>query len=259
MFKMSILNRENNSIVVESQYHKEQYSESRQEKTAEEMFNEIFMQKHNKLFPDGRVHTGKPAPEHGSDAYYTVSISPKFEEFETQIEPPIYPTVKALVDKGYHTISSCAGHPIRIHLQIGFGSEESRSKFLEAVLKSEIPALTYHFVSNVANVSNHSISNDGSFDSKSGTVFDVEAEQSYIDKRDADGFNFQFGTNYKKWFFLDINIMEPTSNPFKILYYKLFLLPKKQEILEQLHQLMIGETIPRYDEIYHKPKRSIFF
>lgn len=238
---------------------RQQIQETKVQKTEQEVFQEIFMQKHNFLHPDGRVHTGRLVPDGDGVAYITVSVSPEFEEFESQVEPPIYPAVKALVDKGYHTISSCAGHPIRIHLQLGFGSEAARDAFRDACIEANLPALSFEMPEHVANIENDTVY-DEEYNAKQGREFKVpEDAKAYIHKVNADSFNFQFRQNYKRWYFLDVNIMAPTINPIKILWYKFFLLPKKDKILAQLIGLMESEKIRPYSEIYQPPKTSAFF
>ncbi|MEZ8292222.1 hypothetical protein AB6D11_00050 [Vibrio splendidus] len=216
----------------------------------EALFNELFMKKHNRLFPDGRVHTGQALPELGPDAFMAVSVSPKFTEFESQIEPPIYPAVKALVNKGYHTISSCAGHPTRIHLQIGFGSEESRQDFLDIVLAARLPALKWYFLDHVANIE-HNDDNSDEFQARKGHLNEVEETNAYVIKVNADSFNFQFKTKYERWYFLDLNIMDPTRNPFIELYQRYVILPKKAQILTQLADLMRSDAVPSYKDLYY--------
>ncbi|MFS1429957.1 hypothetical protein LMH73_023305 [Vibrio splendidus] len=257
---MSIF-RESQGFSVESPVFQESHlqQEVKQIKTNDEVFQEIFMKKHNMLHPDGRVHTGKVAVGGDANAYITVSVSPTFDEFETQIEPPIYPAVKALVDKGYHTISSCAGHPGRIHLQLGFGSDMARESFLQTVLNSGLPALTFVKRDHVANVKNSS-AQDGEFNPRMGKVHEPEGDlNEYIIKINADGFNFQFKTDYKRWFFLDINIMDKSTNPIMWIKKHFFLMPQKQKILNQLTSLMESDKIKHYNEIYTVPKNSVFF
>lgn len=47
---------------------------------------------------------------HKLDPYLAVTVSPYHPEFKTQVESGIWPLVKILNEKGYHTTSSCEGH-----------------------------------------------------------------------------------------------------------------------------------------------------
>ncbi len=241
--------RHESGIIVEAPFKKIDSQKEQSFKSKEQVFNEIFMQAHNKLHKDGRVHTGKPCPEFGKHAFYTVSVSPEFEDFESQIEPPIYPAVKALIDKGYHTISSCAGHPTRIHLQLGFGSARSRQAFLDVVKNANFPYFTFEMPENVANIENNSINEDGEFNKHKATLFEPEVISQGVIDRNTESFNFQFKTNYERYYFLDVNIFSPSKNPFVSLYQWLFVEPKKQKILDKLSDLMKSEEIPFYKDI----------
>lgn len=59
----------------------------------------------NWLHKDGRINATLPGGQ-----YKVAEVSPYNPLFETQVEDGVWPLVKAFIDKGYLTCSSCEGH-----------------------------------------------------------------------------------------------------------------------------------------------------
>lgn len=222
-------------------------------KTREQEYRDTFLTAHNILHPDGRVHTGIPSdiPEW----YLAMSISPDFEEFESQVEKGIYPAVKALVDKGYMPISSCEGHPGRIHLQIGFGNEKSRDHLIDVVKSFKIPTAEFIVHGHVANASPFDVDDLINNELKSISVFGDGLSESTLDEINAKSFNFQFHKNYKKWYFVDINVVDKHLSPWKRLKYWWYI-KKRDKLLQMLIDAVSSDKLRPYKDVYREGARE---
>ncbi|MGD1524118.1 hypothetical protein [Vibrio owensii] len=220
-------------------------------KTQEQLYNEIFMTGHNKRHPDGRVHTGIPCDM--PDWYLAMSISPDYKEFDTQVEEGIYPAVKALVDKGYMTISSCQGHPGRIHLQIGFGNEYSRDHLIDVVKSFNIPTAEFIIHNHCANV-NFDMKDLLNKDLKNVSVFGDGVDEEDLIALNAQSFNFQFHKNYKQWFFVDINVLDKHFTTWKGIQYWWYI-RKKEKLLQMLIDAVSSDKLLPYKDVYREGAR----
>ena len=230
--------------VFSSKYNQEQKKERKSHaRTEKEIFEEVFMKPHNRLRANGRINAGYEP----DGRVRAVSVSPRMPEFETQVEPLIYPTVKALVDKGYMTISSCQGHPKRTHIKLGFGNKESRSEFIEIMKKSKIP--TMYFIETEACI-NMEMDLDETKDNKKVRRADFEEVSEQIILMNARNFNMQFKKNYEQWFFLDMNLFQhDTINPINYLYVMSNLI-RKNKIIERLTTAINSDDLPAYNRLY---------
>jgi hypothetical protein len=61
------------------------------------------------------------------------SISPYHKEFRTQVEDRVWPYVKLLLEKNYHTVNSCEGHLLEDSLEVtlAFYDYEKLDKFIK--------------------------------------------------------------------------------------------------------------------------------
>lgn len=59
----------------------------------------------NRRNKDGRINTEGLYP-----GVMAITVSPYHDQFQSQVEPGVWPAVKSLVDKGWFTVSSCEGH-----------------------------------------------------------------------------------------------------------------------------------------------------
>jgi len=76
----------------------------------------------NFLHKNGKIHASKIG-----EPYVAVTVSPYHDKFQSQIEEPVWPVVKGLVDKGYLPVSSCGGHTDpwwEYYFMLAVGTEE---------------------------------------------------------------------------------------------------------------------------------------
>ncbi|WP_425263549.1 hypothetical protein [Vibrio owensii] len=241
----------NNSIVQSANYQFSQKEEV-QYKTQEDLRKDMFFQSHNFMQPDGKINGGLDA----NGVYKAHSISPEYEFFESQVEKGIWPCVKALTDKGYHTISSCEGHPAGCRIKLGFGTEKCREQFMEKVEALKLPTfklVPHDFTINLTQTNN------------------VNEKDSLVTCRDYDklteddmqtmqtkSFNMQFNKVYRQWYLLDVLFLEDTLNPFKFLYVR-YHMRNKSRIFQALENLFLSDDLPKYSEIYRKNFRDKYF
>lgn len=85
----------------------------------------------NKLHKDGRIYF---EDEQGN--YVAITVSPLHTDFATQVEQGVWPLVKAFVDKGYLTTSSCEGHDGSDYfVKLVFNGRQSAEQFVEQLPK----------------------------------------------------------------------------------------------------------------------------
>lgn len=100
---------------------------AQQQITLEDVENQALVRCPNYRHSDGRIYAS-----HRGEDYFAVTVSPLNPEFNTQIEPGIYPVVCALLEKNYLTVSSCEGHGgSHSFVKIAFGSEIIADRFIE--------------------------------------------------------------------------------------------------------------------------------
>lgn len=123
--------------VVKSEY-------KQQRKSYEE---EIINRCPNKKDKDGRIHFKTP-----DGKYIAVTVSPYHKDFRTQIEDGVWPVINALQEKGYLTVSSCAGHKDpwkEYYFTLAFDSKENASKFINQVQIEDCVFKEYETISNI--------------------------------------------------------------------------------------------------------------
>ena len=94
------------SIIYDIPYTKPFYSEK--ELSEEEFYHQLFFTSHNWKHVDGRIHATKYDKE-----YVAVTISPYYENFQSQIEEGVWPIACYWYRLGYWTWSragSCTPH-----------------------------------------------------------------------------------------------------------------------------------------------------
>lgn len=223
--------------VVEAKQEVAQEQESTQELT---IFDVAF-RKHNKEFADGRIFGGYD----DEGRYYAVTVSPYFEQFESQIESGIRGVVNALKGKGYLTCSSCYGHPKRSMVTICFPSEEARWDFSKILTEAKIPTLDLTFKDTMVNVG-------VSLDKRGRVSFSksLEFDHSFESHRqmEVDTFNETFFRSYDEYFFLQITLVDdyhPYINPIKFIKTTKYL-PLKDKLLSQLETLVLSDEVPMF-------------
>lgn len=101
---------------------------AQQKVTLEDVEQQALLRCPNYQHRDGRIYASRP----GED-YFAVTVSPLNPKFDTQIEPGIYPVVRALLEKNYLPVSSCEGHGgSHSFVKIVFGSETAADRFIES-------------------------------------------------------------------------------------------------------------------------------
>ena len=134
------------SIIYNIPYTKLFYSEK--ELSEEEFYHQLFFTSHNWKHVDGRIHATKYDKE-----YVAVTISPYYENFQSQIEEGVWPAVSTLVNKGYLPISSCEGHQGRspYYVILAFGDEKILNNFIIHLKSTTIMGLNWVVTDTVAN------------------------------------------------------------------------------------------------------------
>lgn len=239
------------SIVVGTFFKQETFQQVEVERTEKEIYKSLFLSPLNKLQSDGRINGGY----NKEGLLLAHSISPQFEQFEGQVEKGVYPIVSALIDKGYMTICSCEGHPGRLNVKLGFGTENCRLVFMEYLERLNIPFLRLipH---------EHCINMQANFNSKkenhAESIFDryhVECETEALYIENAKAFNFQFQTDFLKWYFLDINMFEYESwRPIYNFRIKKAL-KNKWDYVSLLTNAVKSDDLPTYRETFKKSRR----
>lgn len=249
-----MMNNKDNSIVEIIQHQEIRQEAKKVYKSQEEIYKELYLSPRNKVFKDGRIYGGKD--KFGN--YIAYSISPNYEKFNEQVERKVWPIVKALKEKGYHTISSCEGHPKRLMVKIGFDGEESRDIFMEYIKKHTNKKKYIDLIphNNCANL-NTEITDSGKI--VSTRALEHELVTRDILKAETKAFNFQFNENYKQWHFLDI-IMFPdnTINPIKSKLIFRSAIKNKEEYVNDIVDYISSENFPHYKKILFDIKKSRF-
>ncbi|MCY9861149.1 hypothetical protein OTK49_01215 [Vibrio coralliirubri] len=211
-----------------------------------EFSNKYWMEEHpafkpiNRLHPDGRIinsidKNGNPIG---------TSVSPFIQEFDTQVEADIAPVVMALKDKGYFTVSSCGGHPMRSLVTLCFPSTDSREMFVQLVKRMHLPTANFDETDFFFNT-------DGEFD-KYGKHYiemneEVDRSLRYYRKTEADLLNLMFLRSYDEYVFLTITLFDEWKyylNPIKAFQTKRSM-PHKAEIIAKFAQSILSEDFPQ--------------
>ena len=124
--------------VVKSEYRQQQ-------KSYEE---EIINRCPNRKDKDGRIHYRT-----SDGKYIAVTVSPYHKDFRTQIEDGVWPIIKSLQDKGYLTVSSCAGHVdpwTEYYFTLAFDTKENAHKFINDMPSEDSVFKEYESLSNIS-------------------------------------------------------------------------------------------------------------
>jgi hypothetical protein len=124
---------------------KSEYKQYRQQKSYEE---KIINRCPNKKHKDGRIYCTT-----NDGKYIAVVVSPYHKDFRTQIEDGVWPIIKSLQDKGYLTVSSCAGHvdPWKeFYFTIAFNTKENAHKFINDAPSEDSIFKEYESLSNIS-------------------------------------------------------------------------------------------------------------
>ena len=218
--------------------------EARAEHTVEQkqqiQLHELGFKKHNKLFPDGRIYGG-----YDSDGiYYAVTVSPYFEEFDTQIEKGVQPLVFALKEKGFLTCGSCYGHPTRAMVTLCFPADDIRREFAELVLREDIPTLHVKFMDSLVNVG---LKEDRSGNVKFSRTIEFDRTlKAHLDQ-ETESFNNLFFRSFERYYFLQIVLVGDYKwyrNPLKCWRTKQYL-RDKDKLISGLTEFILSEKIPQ--------------
>lgn len=180
---------------------------------------------HNKRNSDGRINRYDPS----TGIYAANSVSPHADQFlELNIEAGIKPVVTALLEKGYFTYSSCAGHCLsdRRFVGIAFPNLIMKIRFLAQMNKWKSRGVLFKELDSVINqrshINNHDLESTPL--GEAGQRFVSVAEETQV-------FNIQFHCHSTQFYFVEMVILEGSdtcdwlSEPMKalrLLFTKLF-------------------------------------
>lgn len=184
-----------------------------------EFYKKLHYEKKNWLHENGRVNSTTEGTN-----WVGVSISPYMKDFQSQIDPGIWPLVKELINKQYLPCSSCEAHDWKeeAFVVICFGSEESRNRFAQQMIKATIPQYRIFFQESQININVYNpftkteiITEDPTTDESQNwfkindeiywTDGHTKIDQNVLD-RETENWNYCFGRKYKKWYFCRILI-----------------------------------------------------
>lgn len=157
---------------------------------------------HNKKNKDGRINRFDPK----TGIYSANSVSPHANDFlQLNIEEGIKPVVEALLNKGYYTYSSCAGHCLsdRRFVGIAFPNQIMRIRFLAQTKIWTEKGVIFRELDTVINqkssVYNHDLKSTPL--GETGQRFVSCAEETEV-------FNIQFHCDAARFYFVEMIILE---------------------------------------------------
>jgi hypothetical protein len=168
----------------------------------EEHYRKIYDTPWNKLQPDGRINMDG----NGTAA----SISPYSKHYRSQVEDGIWPLVNVLHQKGYLTVSSCAGHRGNIFKEFddGFFSYNSCPYVMIVVnricVNDVVKELQKHSTKHVEISSTDSMAGMDASGSKPKRSKKKDIQNEY------ESLNYMMQRNYDEWSYIIIRI-----NPWK--------------------------------------------
>ena len=232
-----------NVIVVESEH--QQIASEAFTYSQEKLKQELFFKAHNRKHKDGRIYSHIDT----NGQKVAMSVSPKFEGFESQVEAGIFPAVNALKEKGYFTISSCEGHPYGALIKVGFGTHQCREDFITSINAAEIPHVSFRRHGLCVNT--RAVINENTASVVKKERNEKEGNFDYWEKEQAKNFNMQFDTHFDKWFMLDVYVLQPS--PMWKIFKKIretLDVGKKDKYLSQLTECF--HQMENYQEVYSK-------
>lgn len=174
---------------------------SKQTISVDDHYKKIYDTPWNKLQPDGRINMGN-----GTAA----SISPYSKHYRSQIEDGIWPLVELLYNKGYLTVSSCAGHRGGLYKEFddGFFTYNS-SPYVTIVVNRDcvedvVSTFKKYSIKHAEILSIDSMSNMDASGTKPRRNKKVDIQNEY------ESLNWMMQRNYDKWSYVMIRI-----NPWK--------------------------------------------
>lgn len=174
---------------------------SKQTISVDDHYKKIYDTPWNKLQADGRINMGN-----GTAA----SISPYSKHYRSQIEDGIWPLVELLYNKGYLTVSSCAGHRGGLYKEFddGFFTYNS-SPYVTIVVNRDcvedvVSTFKKYSIKHAEILSIDSMSNMDASGTKPRRNKKVDIQNEY------ESLNWMMQRNYDKWSYVMIRI-----NPWK--------------------------------------------
>jgi hypothetical protein len=162
----------------------------------------------NFLHKNGKIYASKVG-----EPYVAVTVSPYHINFQSQIEEPVWPVIKGLVDKGYLPVSSCGGHTDpwwEYYFMIAVGTEEQVEEITNAF--NNVPNTHIDVYHSVANV--HQYYEHGKFKYRPLDELEGTNKDEYRD------LNILLNRNYSNYFFIRVRFKHETFalifNPFNI-------------------------------------------
>lgn len=199
----------------------------------EEHYRKVYDTPWNKLQPDGRINM---APD-GTAA----SISPYSKHYRSQVEDGIWPLVELFYNKGYLTVSSCAGHRgnLKHEFEEGFSTYQASPYVMIVVNRICVDEI----VTNLKKLSSRhvEISSVDSMANMNATYASKDKNPKRSRKKDIENeyesLNWMMQRNYDEWSYIMIRI-----NPWK--KYSISYLIKTQ-----LEQRLINSLVKRYKNL----------
>jgi len=213
------------------------YSRFKQQQKQVDYDHLIQMEAPNRLHKDGRIYATDI-----NGKYIAVSVNVLHPLFETQIEKGIWPIVKALVDKGYLTVSSCDGHDgSPCFVKLVFPDQNRALEFIDCLYFCQDVVCTVQ--TNSANVV-RMFDSTGKFSYRN-----TEHEQEFNHKVELDGINQLFSRTYVDFRYVYMEIYPEPTGFFNFIKRTIFgttpTLKKRKEVKEKL--LKIIKELPDYD------------
>lgn len=175
----------------------------------------------NFLHSNGKIYASKIG-----EPYVAVTVSPYHDKFESQIEKPVWPVIKGLIDKGYLPVSSCGGHTDpwwEYYFMVAVGTEEQ----VEQITKSfnSVPNTHIDVYQSIANVRQYY--EQGKFKYRPLEELEGTKNGEYKD------LNILLNRNYSNYFYIRVRFNYESFalffNPFNIFASHFF---HKREIKE---------------------------
>lgn len=214
------------------------------EKSLDEQIYYVTHQVHNRKQADGRINRFDPT----TGVYAANSVSPFAENFlELNVEEGVKPLVQALIQKGYFTYSSCAGHCLtdRRFVGIAFQNEISKIRFLNQMRFLESHSVVFKELESVINQK----SDLSGHDMKS-TPLGESGQQFVSTSEETSVFNIQFHSDSLRYHFVEMillegndtcNLMNSPVRAIKLLLRRLFY---KDENMWMATDFVMNKLIP---------------
>lgn len=191
-----------------------------------------------------------------ADNLIAISVSPYSKTFDDNIEEKIKPLVLALRKKRYLTYSSCMGHGLDFRRFVGlaFCDEASRQYVADKILSLKLPGVKVNFHSTVSNskVVQNQNSNLPEF-----TTYSVQEKQERAENPDYEletyCFNVQFHRKYKRYFFLEIVILdaipykyEGVKKEFEKVFLRIYKIFFWDYLTKKITDLIVSQDFKQY-------------